>query len=172
MSPIRMSASIAGLTLASALVLTGCAGLVENAVDSAVDKAAEEVAENVAENAIEQAIEADSGLDADIDLGLDGSGASVPSDFPSEVPLPDGLDLQTSMKASGGFSLIYAATDRSKIDAYVAKFDSWEETFASDMGEMRTWGFQGADWSVSLGDIMSSSDDQAMLTLTVTPITQ
>ena len=172
MSPIRMSASIAGLTLASALVLTGCAGLVENAVDSAVDKAAEEVAENVAENAIERAIEADSGLDADIDLGLDGSGASVPSDFPSEVPLPDGFDLSLAMKVSGGFSLSYASSDRGKVDAYIAKFGGWEETFSSDMGELRSWGFSNGAWSVTIGDIQSSSDGEVMLTVTVTPLTQ
>ena len=172
MSPIRMSASIAGLTLASALVLTGCAGLVENAVDSAVDKAAEEVAENVAENAIERAIEADSGLDADIDLGLDGSGASVPSDFPSDVPLPEGLELQTSVKASGGYNLLYRTTDRSKIDAYIAKFANWEENFASDVGDLRTWGYSNGGWSANIGDMVSGDGGEFILTVTVTPLTQ
>lgn len=171
MSPIRVASSIAGLTLASALVLTGCASLVENAVDSAVDKAAEEAAENIAENAIERAIESDLGEDASVDLGLDGSGASVPSDFPSSVPLPDGVDLQTAIKASGGFTLMYSTHDRSTVDAYVAKFGGWEESHSSDLGEMRTWAFVGDSWNVSVADIASGSDGQVMLSVTVTPAT-
>ncbi len=169
MSPIRVASSIAGLTLASALVLTGCASLVEDAVDSAVDKAAEEAAENIAENAIERAIESDLGEDASVDLGLDGSGASVPADFPGDVPLPEGLDLQTSIAVSGGFTLSYRGSDRGAIDAYVVKFGGWEETSAADFGEMRTWSFSSSEWNVAIGDIATGSGDEFMLTLTVSP---
>jgi len=172
MSPVRAIASITGLTVASMLALSGCGGLVENAVDSAVDKAAEEVTENLAEDAIERAIESDTGEDASIDLGVDGSGASVPSDFPSEVPLPDGFDLALAVKASGGFSLSYSGSDRSKVDAYIAKFGGWEETYSSDMGEMRSWAYAQGAWSVTVSDIQSGSDSEVVLAVTVTPLTQ
>ncbi len=172
MSHIRIPASLAGVALASVVVLSGCASVVDNAVDSAVDKAAENVAENLAEDAIENALKSDTGEDASIDLGLDGSGASVPSDFPSDVPLPDGFDLSLAMKVSGGFSLSYTSSDRGKVDAYIAKFGGWEESFSSDMGELRSWGFSNGAWSVTIGDIQSSSDGEVMMTLTVTPLTQ
>ena len=172
MSRLRLGAFAAGLALASVAALSGCSGLVDNAVDSAVDKAAEKVAENAAEDFLENALESDTGEKAEVDLGIGGSGASIPADFPSEVPLPDGLDLGMSMKISGGYNLSYHGTDRAKVDAYIAKFSGWEEKAATDLGELRSWMFTNGTWSVTTGDITDSSSGEVTLTITVTPVTQ
>lgn len=81
------------LALAS-LTLAGCA----NPIDEIITQGTQ----NAIEGAIEGATE-----NADIDINT-GGGASVPADWPSEVPLPDG-EVQMSVKADGSFSLTMLA---------------------------------------------------------------
>lgn len=80
------------------------------------------------ENSIEQAIEEASGGNADVEIGEDGNievstsdgsysvgeSADVPDNFPSEVPLPDGLNLTGAFSDDSGWYLNYVSDSLSK----------------------------------------------------------
>jgi hypothetical protein len=98
-TPLAVRAGV--LTSAVAVVLTGCGNAVEN----------------IAEGNVERAIENEIGESADVEIGEDsfsvdteegsitaGAG-SVPEDFPTDVPLPDGeVAFAQRLETADGFS--------------------------------------------------------------------
>lgn len=157
---LRVTGSIAAVGVV-ALVMAGCSpgDLVEKAVGGAVEKGIE------------------SATGAEIDLDEDGgnmsiktedgemsfgAGAELPADFPeSAVPLVDG-EIATSMRikdeTSDGFS-VSLTVDGSIADVHGEAVDKlkgagFESTSESDMGEMRSTGFEG---SGDIGGIVLTS---------------
>lgn len=87
-----MTPRIVGAMVALGLVgaLSGC---FQNPLEAALDRAVEE---GVTES-LEQAVEAETGAEVDI-----GTGASLPSGWPANIPVPDG-DIISSLATGGEF---------------------------------------------------------------------
>ena len=112
--------------IAAAAIAIGLSGCFGNPVESII------------ESTVEEAVEGATGVEVDVDT--DGSGASVPADFPSELPMPDGK-LISSLAADGTFILDFEVSDDTAGAAFAQQFKDmgWTEEAASDMGEFKTW---------------------------------
>lgn len=110
-------------TLATIALSTGLLG------GALVGCSSDDIVEGVANDALE-----DSG--AEVSLG------DVPSDFPSEVPLPeDGVDLETAVGAAGNFTFRYTITDpKAASDAYKAKVEAAGFTVSDEFDNLATEG--------------------------------
>ncbi|NYF08928.1 hypothetical protein HDC94_000084 [Leifsonia sp. AK011] len=122
---------LAPLTLAAALALTlsGCFG-------------------NPVENLVEGAIEQQTGVD--VDVSADGSGASLPTGWPSEVPTPEGKIL-ASFGIDGNYSatieLANDAAGQAGLDALVAA--GYTTQSEADFGGMKAFVVGNETWTVS-----------------------
>lgn len=148
--PLMAAGAAAALTFAT-LGLSACANPVEAVLQQGAESAIKEIAEQ-----------------NDVDINL-GSGASVPADWPSEVPVPKG-SVEFSAKAQGGFSLTLLA-EKSDVEAAVAQFtaNGFEETanFESADGAMYT--FENAEWTVALIIGEDGSSGKTSIIYTVAP---
>ncbi len=137
----RIVITAAGAAL-GVLALTGCGS---NPLESALD--------NAVEGAVEQGIEQAAGEDVDIDVATDGGTASLPDDFPTGLPLPEGCDLISSLKVSDAFSLSYTCGSFDAYEAVVASIKAdgaYTSEGSGDFGGLRTETFRGDGYVLSL----------------------
>ncbi|MDH6182003.1 hypothetical protein M2152_002185 [Microbacteriaceae bacterium SG_E_30_P1] len=144
---------LAPITLAAALTftLTGCFG-------------------NPVENLVEGAIEQQTGVD--VDVNSDGSGASLPADWPSDVPTPAGT-VVASFGVDGTYSatieMADAAAAQAGLDALLAA--GYESQSQADLGGMKMNVLTNGTWGVtySWGE---DGDGNTVLNMAVTPAPQ
>ena|GEM_PF-1562546 len=156
MNTMKNRAALVALVLFAVGSVSACGG---NPIKNAVDDAVGNAVDKGAEKAIEQA----AGGDADVDIDFDGDGASLPDDFPGDVPRPD-VKLTAVVKQEDGWFLAYAPTDFATVEALIAEYGSgWETQSETDYGEWKTWAFtneayfasvsavdDGEGWAISL----------------------
>lgn len=108
---------------------------------------------------LEDAIEQETGGQVDL-----GDAASVPADWPTELPLPDGR-LISAVSVDGGHSLIFTIADESVGEDLVADVAAlgFEEVAVSDMGELVTYVLERDGWNVTIGWLLT---DEIALTYT------
>lgn len=155
----RTVPAVAALALGIALTLTGCFA---NPLD--------QLTEGLVEGGVEQIIEDQTGVDVDVD-GL--GGASLPADWPADVPTPDG-EIVLASSAGGVYSVIINVANA---DAVQSAFDEmllagFAEISTLDLGEGAvTRVYENTSWNVGvLGAV--NDDGTATMQYTVTPITQ
>ena len=154
----RTAPAIAALAAGLALALTGCFA---NPLD--------QLTEGLVEGGVEQIIEDQTGVDVDID----GTGASLPADWPADVPTVDG-EVVFSASANGAYNA--AITVASAADAERAFTDmtdaGYTEISALDLGEgALTRVYENGTWSVSI--IVGVNDDgTAVVQYTIAPASQ
>lgn len=155
------------------------------------------VADQVAERAAEEGLERAGGASGDVDLDLDNEDGSlsiessegslrigaqdVPEDFPAEVPLPDDVEVMSSMsfseEAGTAFNLnMNASGDAATLgDELESRFTDagYTLTGTSSMEVegliSRSFQFEGPDWSGNVGVV--ETPDGTMVNYTVTPAT-
>lgn len=161
------AARTAGVTLAVTLAvsLSGCgaADSLKDTVKDKADDAASQVtaaAEGLEDKAIEEGVEdLINKLSTDgtqIDIGVDGQ-ASVPSDFPSALPLPNG-DLALAVSEEGTWNLSYTVKDSAEADSLVAWFQGRPDFKPADSVNAegaQVWTFMSADYYVNVALITS-----------------
>lgn len=154
----RTVPAIAVLSLGVALTLSGCFA---NPLD--------QLTEGLVEGGVEQIIEDQTGVDVDVD----GTGASLPADWPADVPTIDG---QVSFSAAANDTFSAAITVGSIADAERAFTDMTDAGFteisALDLGEgAQTRIYENGTYNV--GIIVAQNDDgTALVQYTITPVTQ
>ena len=139
---MRTTRTVLTASALAALLLTGCGA----------------AAEKVSEKAAEQAIESQTGGDVDIDTSGDGSvdietedgsmsfgTGEVPADWPEDIPLPDGLVVQTGSTS--------AAADGELVAIVGTSTDSPEDLLAIYQEAL-------ADWTIS-GEVTTTANDGA-----------
>ncbi len=119
---------LGGLLLAGGLVvgLSACANPLEAAVEGLI------------EGGVENAVEGATGVDIDVDSG---SGASLPADWPSDLPVAEGR-IVSALAIDGIYSVSIEATDAAAAEAGLqALLDAGFTTIAEqDYGvELRSW---------------------------------
>lgn len=157
----------------------------------------EDIAERATEEIVEQQLEGD-GQDVDVDLGDDGAGGikvegsggdvevqfdegggvDLPDDFPSEVPLPDGLSIQqaSSVDAPEGKTFIINGTVDGEFgdatDAYKSALESagFTQQSMTESTDGTFFAFVADGWAVSGGMYPDTTGTGAtMAGLTVVP---
>lgn len=149
---MRISTPIAVVAAgALALSLSGCFG---NPV--------EQIVGGVVEDQIENA----TGIDVDA-----GDGATVPADFPSDLPMPDGT-LIASLAIDGTFILDFEVSDDTAGARFAQQFTDagWTQEATADQGQFKTWVFSQGDRAVTISQF-SSEDTATRLTYGVAPRT-
>lgn len=136
---MRVSRTISVLAAATLMsgALVGCANPLEQLVQQG------------AERAVEEAIERETGVEVDVD---NGGGASVPADFPGELPQPDGR-LASVITTEVVWMLVYDIAEISEAQRLAAWFvdNGYTEISAADTGGLRTWIYENELYSVTLG---------------------
>lgn len=131
------------LAIGTMPLLAGCFNPLESVIQQGAQQAAEDV------------------LGGDVDLNLDGNGASMPADWPSDVPVVDG-EIQSSIRLGSGDSQTWSVT------ITVGNVDEAWATVKSDfegagfMTDFESVGSDGSMGSFSNGQhvaIVSISDD-------------
>lgn len=144
--------------IAAAAIAIGLSGCFGNPVESLI------------ESTVEEAVEGATGVEVDVDT--DGSGVSIPADFPSDLPMPDG-DLISALSADGTFVLSFVITDENAGANLAQQFKDmgWAEEAAADMGELKTWAYyDGSSRFVTIGQI-GGEGAETQLQYTVGPRT-
>ena len=131
------TATVAGLSLATALALSACA----NPLDSLI--------ENVVGGGVENLIEGQLGDDVDINFG---EGASLPASWPAEIPVPDGEILLSG--SSEGVSTVSITTtvanvEQTLLDLQDAGFTITQESDVA--GGTSVYILENDAYSVSMG---------------------
>lgn len=126
--PPALVRRLGGLLLAGGLVvgLSACANPLEAAVEGLI------------EGGVENAVEGATGVDIDVDSG---SGASLPADWPSDVPVAEGRII-SALAIDGIYSVSIETTDAAAAEAGLqALLDAGFTTIAEqDYGvELRSW---------------------------------
>jgi hypothetical protein len=121
--------------------------------------------QNPLESALETALEQE-GIDAD--LNFDAEGVSLPADWPSEVPVPDG----TIFSAFRADSIFTATVDVSSTEAVVAAVNTLQSRGYELVSETQQTGI--ASWSLDNGTnfvtyMIFSDSDVTTLTISVAP---
>lgn len=173
MTVLRAHPSLRRLAVAGALGALAVGGAACSSEDVA-DRVAEGIAERGSDEDVDFDIDSESGRvdvstpDGDFSLGSD----ELPDGFPSEVPLPDGLTVVTSMRMGEGDTTAFTVVgqvdrDASAVaDEVTGAFDDedWEETMRSTSSfgdtESTTAGYTNGDWTVSLS-VTGGSDGGA-----------
>lgn len=127
--------------VAAAAIAVGLSGCFGNPVESVI------------ESTVEEAVEGATGVEVDVDT--DGGGATLPADFPSDLPMPEGK-LISSLAVDGTFVLAFEVTDQNAGANLAQQFKDmgWVEEAAADMGELKTWVyFDGDARAVTIGQI-------------------
>ncbi len=163
MTIMKTRVALVALVMIAAGAVSACgSNPVKDAVDGAVG--------NAVENGVEQAVGAAAGDGTDIDLDFDGGGASLPDNFPDDIPRPDGK-LTAAVSSADGWTLAFAPTDASNVEALVGEFGSgWTLQSETDYGEWKTWAFQNDD---HLAMINAIDDGEGWtISMTVVPVTE
>jgi hypothetical protein len=150
----RHFVGIAGAWLALA-ALTGC-GSIGDAVEDQVSNQVE----NAVEDQIEKALESE---DFDVDFG---DGASLPDDFPTSVPVPDGT-IVLGLGTPEGWAVTYELADMSAVDDVVEALESQGFTGGEELDQegtlLRT--FEGSEYDVAL--LVFTDSDVSVMQYTV-----
>lgn len=137
--PIALVASAALLSAA----LVGCTNPLEQLVQQG------------SERLVEDAIERETGVEFDVDSG---DGASVPSDFPGELPLPEGR-LSSAIKTEMLWMLMYEISDiaaAERLGDWYAE-NGFAEVSVGDLGQLRTWIYESDTYLVNIGTLSSDT---------------
>lgn len=166
------------------LAIIGAVAALATAAACSSEDLADRVTEGIAERATDEDVDFDidsesgevnvSTPDGDFSLG----GDEVPEDFPSEVPLPDGFTVVTSMRMGEGETTTFTVigqVDRSATeldDEISAAFDGggWEETMRSTTSfggtDSTTVGYTRSGWTANVS-ITGGDDGGSDLNYTV-----
>jgi hypothetical protein len=128
-------------------LLAGCF----NPLQAAVDQVAEDAAQNAAEDI----------FGGDVDLNLDGEGASMPDDWPGEIPVIPGT-IESSMRLGSGDSLSWSVTITvdNEAEAWAAiKSDFDGAGFVTDFESVDSDGSMGSFSNGTYSAIVSVTDD-------------
>ena len=144
----------------------------------------EEGEEKVAEKVMEKALEANMGGNAEVDIEKDslriqtkegemtmtaGDSVKLPSDFPKDVFLYKGADLNTAMELPEGFNLMFQTKDdTSKVsEAYLTGMEAkgWSKEMSMDMGGRKMMVFKKDERMVNVA--ITSDEEVTQITLTV-----
>ncbi len=100
---------------------------------------------------LEEAIEQETGGQVDL-----GDAASVPADWPAELPRPEGR-LITAVSVDGGHTLIYTIADESVGERLVAEVVAlgFEEIGSSDLGDLVSHVLERDGWTVTIGWVLT-----------------
>ncbi len=164
MTNLKSRAALAVLAMIAAGSLAACGG---NPIKKAVNNAVE----NAVEGGVEKAMENAAGGDVDINVNTDGSAVSLPANFPSGIPLPDGGKLISTFGTEDGWNLAYLVTDTGPANGLVDKYksdSSWTLGQESVSDGFSMWTFTGASYGVV---ILASGDgtEDAGITMSVIP---
>lgn len=155
-TPLVVRAAV--LTSAAALALTGCSSAVENVAEGAVERAIE----NELGESADVTIDEDS-FSVDTEDGSITAGAgSVPEDFPSDVPLPEGEVAFAQRLDSGdglSWSLIVTTSQDSAALTEQIRTDLADNGFTVEEASE----FSGAD--AAGGSILAEKDDLTVFVL-------
>ncbi len=160
-------AALAALTVTAALALSACGS---NPIADAVNGAVDNAVEGAVEAGVEKAVEANTGTDVDINVG---GNASLPADFPSDVPTPNGGSIFSSIKVDEGWNVNYGWEGVDAGNAAVSDLvatlqaEGWTETSVSDMGEFKSWLYENDTYSVVITHLIDTSNDTVSMTYTV-----
>lgn len=161
-------AALAALSLTAALTLSACGG---NPISDAINGAVDNAVEDAVEAGVEQVVEANTGNDVDINVG---GNASLPADFPSEVPTPSGGSIFSSIKVDEGWSVNYgwesADAGTAAISDLIATLqaEGWTEGNVSDLGEFKSWLYENDSYGIVIAEVIDSSNDTVSMSYTVT----
>lgn len=154
----RTAPAVAVIGLGLALTLSGCFA---NPLD--------QLTEGIVEGGVEQIIEDQTGVDVDID----GTGASLPADWPADVPTVAG-EVMFSAAADGTFTAAITVANAGAAEQAFAEMLSagYTEVSTLDLGNGGvTRIYENGTWNV--GVIAAQNDDgTALVQYTVTPVTQ
>jgi hypothetical protein len=144
------------------------------------EKAEEEAAEKMAEKAIESSFEGE----AKVDIGKEsirieteggemtvtsGDSAKLPGDFPEDVYIYKGADLNTAMELPEGFNLMFQTKDdSSKVsEAYLTEMEGkgWSKEMTMDMGGRKMMVFKKDERIVNVS--IASQEEMTQIALTV-----
>jgi hypothetical protein len=155
----RLTSATAAGVIGGALLLSGCS----NPIDDAIDNAVEGAVENAVEEGVEKAIEAESGGDVDIEVG---SSVSLPEDFPTDIPLPDGGTLIASLRVEQSWSLSYEVDSLAQADELVQEFGDWTQESVVDQGTNKFWILSNDNYVVTISAVQEG-DEPAVLGMIV-----
>lgn len=154
----RTVPAVAALGLGLALTLTGCFA---NPLD--------QLTEGLVEGGVEQIIEDQTGVDVDID----GTGASLPADWPADVPTASG-EVVLSTATGGTFSAILTVANIAEAEsAFAAMLDAgYTEISTLDLGQGGvTRIYENGTWNVGIL-AAENEDGTATMQYTITPVSQ
>jgi len=138
------------------------------------------------EKIAEKQIEAATGGDADVDISEKGAKmtlttdegtmkvstgeqASIPKDFPEDIPIYKGAEVQTSLQIPGGFSIVMFSKDNVKTVASALKSDiadnGWESMSAMEMGPQTILSFKKGDRVLSVVVAKNEDDGNTMISI-------
>lgn len=145
----------AALGLGVALTLSGCFG-----------NPLEQITDGIIGGGVEQIIEDQTGVDVDVN----GSGASLPDNWPSEVPTVSG-DILFSGSADNQFSAAITVGSMAEAErAFTEMLDAgFTEISSADLGAGgKTRVYENQNWSVGI-IIAENTDGTAIVQYTVSP---
>lgn len=150
-----------GLTLAATLSLSGCFA---NPLDNLV--------EDVVGGGVENLIEEKLGEDVDINIPGEDGGATLPDNWPSDVPTPEG-EVIFSAAAEGGFQASIQVSDQSVVDALYADLEAAGYTLEgeADLGGLVSRNYVGPDFGIVVGSISDEETGQVTVQYILTPVT-
>ncbi|MBN1833430.1 MAG: hypothetical protein JW896_15100 [Deltaproteobacteria bacterium] len=139
--------------------------------------------EKAEEKAMEKAIESGMGGNAEVDIEkgsfrvqteegemtmTSGDSVKLPADFPGDVFLYKGADLNTAMKLPQGFNLMFQTKDdTSKVsEAYLAEMEAkgWSKEMSMDMGGRKMLVFKKDERIVNVS--IASHEEMTQIALT------
>ena len=140
--------------------------------------------ENAGEKIIEKALESETGGNAEIDIEENsfrlkteegemtmtaGDSAKLPADFPKDVFLYKGADLNTAMELPEGFNLMFQTKDdSSKVsEAYLTEMEAkgWSKEMSMDMGGQKMMMFKKDERIANVS--IASDEEMTQIALTV-----
>jgi len=156
----RTVPAIAALGVGLALTVSGCFA-----------NPLEQLTENLVEGGIEQIVEDQTGVNIDVDST--GTGASLPDNWPADVPTVDG-NVQFSVATEGIFSATIEATSFADAEgAYTAMLDAGYTQVAEfqvvDDASSRT--FENGTWNVNIL-VAANADGTGQVQYTIIPLTE
>jgi hypothetical protein len=137
----------ASLAIVMAMSLTPLLAACVNPIQSLVEQGAQQAAEDV--------------LGGDVDLNLDGDGASMPSDWPSDVPVIDGT-IESSVRLGSGEEQTWSVTITvgNADEAWANIRSDFEGAgFTTDFESVSSDGSMGSFSNGQYSAIVSTSDD-------------
>lgn len=150
---LRRTLALSAATVLLGLGLTACTNPIDQLVQGGV------------EQGVEEAIEQATGGNVDIDTG---GGASLPSDFPADVPVPPGT-ITSSLTTDGIFQIMTTLDDVAQGATFAEEVEAagYTLTTSQDLGEMKVWILENGTWTLSVTTIDGESPS---LSYTVGPV--